>query len=167
MVDGTPSRAGDERLPSVRIVRVGAQVDPGIQAQERTDGWFFKPRQQNGDDGKVRAARLTIESERDLPLLPVADPRRAAQHQHTPRGGYLCLELRLPRLSGRQAVTVKKAREADVGEAEPDPFCPRRIRTTVTEEDAGAHAGDTGAQAGAAAAAGAGRAAASSPVRID
>jgi hypothetical protein len=78
---GLAADAGQQQLKLAGIGGIGAQVDPGLQAQEAT-GRVLDPGQQDGDDRERAAGALLpglpVEGELDPALLPGAQEWPAA-----------------------------------------------------------------------------------------
>ena len=124
---------GDQRLELCRVVEIGAQVDPGLEAEEA--GWLVvEARQQDRDDGEVALAALAVEGDLDLAVLPGA---HALAEEHGDRAGptELSFERRLPGLPRRQAGPIEETGDAGFAQACADRLDRVRIGTAVAEKN--------------------------------
>ena len=108
----------DQVLQLVRVVGVGAQVDPGLQREEALR-LVVEAGQQDRDDREVVLAGLAVEGDLDLAVLPGA---HALAEEHGDRAGpaELSFEKRLPGLAGRQAGPIEEAGDAGFAQARAD-----------------------------------------------
>jgi hypothetical protein len=109
------AQAGQQHIELGGVGDVGAEIDPGLQAQKAA-GRVLDLGQQDGDHREVAAAalglRLPVESELDLALLPGAQTRRADEDNNCSTAGDGLFQGGQPRLAGGELVPIEEGGEA-------------------------------------------------------